>query len=62
MKKFWIYKNKHNPNPVKLIKRKEKKNKTRKQRNKITRRKIIEHRSNNKIQMIIQFTEDSLRR
>lgn len=27
MKKFWIYKNKHNPNPVKLIKRKEKKTK-----------------------------------
>lgn len=33
MKKFWIYKNKHNPNPVKLIKRKEKK----KQENKETK-------------------------
>lgn len=35
MKKFWIYKNKHNPNPVKLIKRKEKKQnkKTKKQNN-----------------------------
>lgn len=36
MKKFWIYKNKHNPNPVKLIKRKEKKKqnkKTKKQNN-----------------------------